>query len=60
MQLGLSENLSSLVARRFVTARDAGHLIFSETHLTTVYAAGIPVRQSTTLPSRDEKIIWYT
>ncbi|PLB34382.1 putative bis(5'-nucleosyl)-tetraphosphatase [Aspergillus candidus] len=42
MQLGLSENLSSLVARRFVTARDAGHLIFSETHLTTVYAAGIP------------------
>ncbi|PLN82885.1 HIT-like protein [Aspergillus taichungensis] len=42
MQLGLSENLSSLVARRFTAARDAGHLIFSQTHLATVYAAGIP------------------
>ncbi|PWY89308.1 HIT-like protein [Aspergillus heteromorphus CBS 117.55] len=42
MQLGLSEALSSLVARRFVTAKDAGHLIFSSTHLATIYASGIP------------------
>ncbi|PYH94770.1 bis-tetraphosphatase [Aspergillus ellipticus CBS 707.79] len=42
MQLGLSEALSSLVARRFVAAKDAGHLIFSSTHLATVYDSEIP------------------
>ncbi|KAG2415627.1 hypothetical protein HFD88_006818 [Aspergillus terreus] len=42
MQLGLSENLSALVARRFLAAKDAGHLLFSQTHLTTVNVAGIP------------------
>lgn len=43
MQLGLSENLSALVARRFVAAKDAGHLLFSQTQLTTVSASGVPV-----------------
>ncbi|KAI2967954.1 hypothetical protein CBS147323_4502 [Aspergillus niger] len=42
MQLGLSESLSSLVSRRFVAARDAGHLIFSSTHLATVHTSNIP------------------
>ncbi|GAT28885.1 bis(5'-nucleosyl)-tetraphosphatase [Aspergillus luchuensis] len=42
MQLGLSESLSSLVSRRFVAARDAGHLIFSSTHLATVRTSSIP------------------
>ncbi|KAL5361726.1 bis-tetraphosphatase [Aspergillus floccosus] len=42
MQLGLSENLPALVARRFLAAKDAGHLLFSQTHLTTVNVAGIP------------------
>ncbi|PWY71054.1 bis-tetraphosphatase [Aspergillus sclerotioniger CBS 115572] len=42
MQLGLSEGLSSLVTRRFVAAKDAGHLIFSSTHRATVYASGLP------------------
>ncbi|PYH35500.1 putative bis(5'-nucleosyl)-tetraphosphatase [Aspergillus neoniger CBS 115656] len=42
MQLGLSESLSSLVSRRFVAARDAGHLIFSSTHLATVHTSSIP------------------
>jgi ATP adenylyltransferase len=46
MQLGLSENLSALVARRFLAAKDAGHLLFSQTHLTTVNVAGIPVQYS--------------
>ena len=45
MQLGLSEGLSSLVARRFVAAKDAGHLIFSSTHRATVYASGLPVNK---------------
>ncbi|PLB50684.1 bis-tetraphosphatase [Aspergillus steynii IBT 23096] len=42
MQLGLSENLSALVARRFVAAKDGGHLLFSQTQLTTVSASGVP------------------
>ncbi|CEJ57810.1 hypothetical protein PMG11_06489 [Penicillium brasilianum] len=42
MQLGLSENLSALVARRFTAARDGGHLIFSSTHLSIITTAGIP------------------
>ncbi|KAJ5114500.1 ATP adenylyltransferase C-terminal [Penicillium alfredii] len=42
MQLGLSENLSALVARRFTTAKEAGHLVFSSTHLSIIHAAGIP------------------
>ncbi|KAJ5864204.1 uncharacterized protein N7529_006120 [Penicillium soppii] len=41
MQLGLSEALPALVARRFTAARDAGHLIFSKTHLSIINAAGI-------------------
>lgn len=43
MQLGLSENLSALVARRFTAAKDGGHLIFSTTHLSIITTAGIPV-----------------
>ncbi|KAK1138931.1 bifunctional AP-4-A phosphorylase/ADP sulfurylase [Aspergillus melleus] len=43
MQLGLSEQLSALVARRFVAAKDAGHLLFSQTQLTTVSASGVPL-----------------
>ncbi|KAJ5591849.1 ATP adenylyltransferase C-terminal [Penicillium hispanicum] len=42
MQLGLSEHLSALVARRFATAKEAGHLVFSPTHLSIIIAAGIP------------------
>ncbi|KAF9894324.1 bifunctional AP-4-A phosphorylase/ADP sulfurylase [Aspergillus nanangensis] len=42
MQLGLSEALPALVARRFLTAKDAGHLLFSQTHLATVHSSGIP------------------
>ncbi|GLI76026.1 bifunctional AP-4-A phosphorylase/ADP sulfurylase [Penicillium ochrochloron] len=42
MQLGLSENLSALVARRFTAAKDGGHLIFSPTHLSIITTAGIP------------------
>ncbi|KAA8642295.1 putative bis(5'-nucleosyl)-tetraphosphatase [Aspergillus tanneri] len=42
MQLGLSENLSALVARRFTSAKDGGHLLFSQTHLSTVSSSGIP------------------
>ncbi|KAJ5348034.1 ATP adenylyltransferase C-terminal [Penicillium brevicompactum] len=41
MQLGLSESLPALVARRFTAARDAGHLVFSKTHLSIINAAGI-------------------
>ncbi|KAJ5463391.1 ATP adenylyltransferaseC-terminal [Penicillium sp. IBT 31633x] len=41
MQLGLSETLPALVAKRFTAARDAGHLVFSSTHLSVINAAGI-------------------
>ncbi|KAE8151088.1 HIT-like protein [Aspergillus avenaceus] len=41
MQLGLSESLPALVAKRFTTAKEAGHLLFSQTHLSTIHA-GIP------------------
>ena len=43
MQLGLSENLSALVARRFTAAKDGGNLIFSSTHVSIITTAGIPV-----------------
>ncbi|KAI2786073.1 hypothetical protein POX_h09840 [Penicillium oxalicum] len=42
MQLGLSENLSSLVTRRWQAARDGGHLVFSSTQLSIITTAGIP------------------
>ncbi|KAL4888180.1 bis-tetraphosphatase [Aspergillus ambiguus] len=42
MQLGLPDSLPALVARRFLAAKDAGHLLFSQTHLTTINVAGIP------------------
>ncbi|KAJ6006685.1 hypothetical protein N7451_004629 [Penicillium sp. IBT 35674x] len=42
MQLGLSESLSALVARRFKAAKEGNHLVFSHTHLSIVTAAGIP------------------
>ncbi|RJE20845.1 hypothetical protein PHISCL_06814 [Aspergillus sclerotialis] len=42
MQLGLSETLSSLVSRRFATAKDAGHLTFSATHLSIIHSSGLP------------------
>ncbi|KAJ5218179.1 ATP adenylyltransferase C-terminal [Penicillium cinerascens] len=41
MQLGLSENLSALVARRFKAAKEGGHLVFSPTQL-SIINAGIP------------------
>ncbi|CAI7589779.1 unnamed protein product [Penicillium glandicola] len=41
MQLGLSEHLPTLVSRRFIAARDTGHLVFSSTHLSIINAAGI-------------------
>lgn len=55
MQLGLSESLSALVARRFKAAKEGNHLVFSHTHLSIVTAAGIPV-------SRVPKIVigWIT
>ncbi|KAJ5664642.1 ATP adenylyltransferase C-terminal [Penicillium macrosclerotiorum] len=42
MQLGLSEPLAGLVARRFVAAKEGNHLVFSSTHLSIITAAGIP------------------
>ncbi|KAL2870028.1 putative bis(5'-nucleosyl)-tetraphosphatase [Aspergillus lucknowensis] len=42
MQLGLTENLPALVAKRFSAAKDAGHLIFSQTHLAIIHTGGIP------------------
>ncbi|KAJ5708444.1 hypothetical protein N7488_008245 [Penicillium malachiteum] len=42
MQLGLSESLSALVARRFIAAKEGGDLVFSHTHLSLITAAGIP------------------
>ncbi|RAL13561.1 putative bis(5'-nucleosyl)-tetraphosphatase [Aspergillus homomorphus CBS 101889] len=42
MQLGISESLPALVSRRFSAAKEAGHLLFSPTHLTTLHASGIP------------------
>lgn len=44
MQLGLTESLPALVAKRFAAAKDAGHLIFSQTHLEILRPGGIPVR----------------
>lgn len=44
MQLGLSESLSTLVARRFTAAKEGGHLVFSSTQLANIHASGIPVR----------------
>ncbi|KAJ5140769.1 ATP adenylyltransferase C-terminal [Penicillium atrosanguineum] len=41
MQLGLSENLSALVARRFKAAKEGNHLVFSSTKL-SIINAGIP------------------
>jgi ATP adenylyltransferase len=49
MQLGLSENLSALVARRFKNAKEAGHIVFSSTHL-SIINAGVPV---SVIPSPD-------
>ncbi|KAF7716512.1 Uncharacterized protein PECH_005203 [Penicillium ucsense] len=42
MQLGLSENLSTLVARRWKAAKDGGHLVFSPTQLSIITTGGIP------------------
>ncbi|OJI97832.1 hypothetical protein ASPVEDRAFT_880212 [Aspergillus versicolor CBS 583.65] len=42
MQLGLTESLPTLVARRFAAAKDAGHLIFSQTHLEILRPGGTP------------------
>lgn len=44
MQLGLTESLPTIVARRFAAAKDAGHLIFSQTHLEILRPGGVPVR----------------
>lgn len=45
MQLGLSETLPALVARRFAAAKEGRHLVFSSTHLAILNVAGIPVPQ---------------
>ncbi|KAL2862065.1 ATP adenylyltransferase-domain-containing protein [Aspergillus pseudodeflectus] len=42
MQLGITENLPALVAKRFAAAKDAGHLTFSQTHLAILHTGGIP------------------
>ncbi|KAL6239318.1 hypothetical protein BDW75DRAFT_227219 [Aspergillus navahoensis] len=42
MQLGLTESLPALVAKRFTAAKDAGHLIFSQTHLEILRPGGVP------------------
>ncbi|KAL4784710.1 ATP adenylyltransferase-domain-containing protein [Aspergillus varians] len=42
MQLGLTESLPALVARRFTAAKDAGHLVFSHTHLEILRPGGVP------------------
>lgn len=46
MELGLSESLPALVARRFKEAKDAGHLVFSPTQLSTIHTAGVAVTHS--------------
>lgn len=48
MQLGLSEPLPTLVARRFTAAKDTDHLVFSSTHLSIINAAGISVSDDKT------------
>lgn len=52
MQLGLTEPLSTLVSRRFTTAKEAGHLIFSATHLSIIATAGIPVSHHDQHPNK--------
>ncbi|EFR02027.1 hypothetical protein MGYG_05029 [Nannizzia gypsea CBS 118893] len=42
MLLGLSEHLSSLVARRFTAAKNAGSLVFSQTEVTSLQSSSIP------------------
>ncbi|KAJ9357765.1 putative bis-tetraphosphatase [Paecilomyces variotii] len=42
MLLGLPENLSTLVGRRFTAAKESNHIVFSKTQLTTLHASGIP------------------
>ncbi|KAL4883752.1 ATP adenylyltransferase-domain-containing protein [Aspergillus karnatakaensis] len=42
MNLGLTESLPALVAKRFTAAKDAGHLIFSQTHLEILRPGGVP------------------
>ncbi|KAL1863209.1 bifunctional AP-4-A phosphorylase/ADP sulfurylase [Paecilomyces lecythidis] len=42
MLLGLPENLSTLVARRFTAAKEANQIVFSKTQLTTLHASGVP------------------
>ncbi|RHZ61126.1 putative bis(5'-nucleosyl)-tetraphosphatase [Aspergillus thermomutatus] len=41
MQLGLKESLPALVTKRFIAAKEGGHLIFSHTHLSIVNSGGI-------------------
>lgn len=43
MPLGLTEHLPSLVARRFSAAKQSNALVFSETQVTTIRSANIPV-----------------
>ncbi|KAL4923455.1 putative bis(5'-nucleosyl)-tetraphosphatase [Aspergillus undulatus] len=42
MQLGLTESLPALVAKRFKAAKDAGHLTFSQTYLEILRPGGVP------------------
>lgn len=44
--LAHKESLSTLVAKKFVAARESSDLIFSSTHLSIIQCNGIPVRHS--------------
>lgn len=41
--LQLTPNLPSLVAKRFIAAKESGTLIFSPTQLTTIQSSGVVV-----------------
>ncbi|KAF3898887.1 Bis-tetraphosphatase [Trichophyton interdigitale] len=42
MLLGLSEHLALLVARRFIAAKNAGSLVFSQTEVTSLQSSTVP------------------
>lgn len=50
MQLGLRESLPALVAKRFIAAKEGGHLIFSHTHLSIINSGGISVGCALSIP----------
>lgn len=50
MLLGLSEHLALLVARRFIAAKNAGSLVFSQTEVTSLQSSTVPVSYTVKAP----------